>query len=262
MIMKRITTAGALVAGALLASQAAHANTFVGNDVYMGFQNSSASDDYILNLGTLSSIVGQSSVVNLSSDFSSSDFGSVYNGGSGTTLAAVVGAANNVNDSFGTETRTSNFGDPGVAGSTGPTTLEHYSQDSTVYADLSSIAAPATTGGSLDSTKSWSAKVGPTEATGNFYSATGFNPNSAITTSSVLYEDLYLSTDTQSNPRSDAGAPYVYEGYFTIDFTGSTPDVTFTGADVAVPEPATYGILAGVGVLVLALRRQLTGVIA
>jgi hypothetical protein len=42
----------------------------------------------------------------------------------------------------------------------------------------------------------------------------------------------------------------VYEGYFTFMNNG---EVTFT----AVPEPATYGILAGIGLLALAVRRQI-----
>jgi hypothetical protein len=262
MHIKDITKAGALVAGALLACQGAQASINE-NGVYMGFQNTGASADYIVNLGSLSSIIGQTSVVDLSSDFSLSDFSSVYGTGSSATLAAVVGAANNSSDAFGTALRTSNIGDPAVAGSTDPngTGLNH-TQDNTVYADISSINAPASPGGQLDTGKTWSSKVSPTQASGNYYSAAGFNPNSTITTSSVLYEDLYLTTDTHATGLGDTAKPFVYEGYFTIDFTGSTPDVTFTGADVAVPEPATYGVLAGVGMLLLAMRRQLTGIIA
>lgn len=239
--MKKFITAAIAFGGAIMISQSAFSqNTFVGGTLYLGFQNDAASADYIVNLGSLSGMLGQSTVVNVSSDFSMSDFNSVNNI-SGTTLAAAVGAANNVNDSFGTVMRTSNVGNPKVAGSIAPTTLEHYSQDSTVFADLSSIPVPSTVGaGTLDSTKNWSSKVSPVNVTGNFYSATGFNPNSTVTTSSVLYEDLYLSTDTDSsNPRTDPGQPYVYQGYFTIDFTGASPKVTFSSTNV--PPTVTLG---------------------
>jgi hypothetical protein len=45
-----------------------------------------------------------------------------------------------------------------------------------------------------------------------------------------------------------------YEGYFTFQTDGEV-DFT-TAAVVAVPEPATYGLLAGAGLLAVAKRRQ------
>lgn len=234
--MKKLITAAFAFGGAIMISQSAfgQAISVQANEVYLGFQNNVATADYIINLGTLSSILGQSSVVNLSGDISSSDFSSVNNG-SGTTLAAVVGAANNVNDAFGTITRTANIGNPAVAGSTAPTGNWNYSEDQTVYSSLTPMHVPTIAGaGSLDSTKSWSTAISPIQG-GNYYTASGFNPNSTVTTSSVVYEDLYLTTDTSGGGRNDAGNPWVYQGYFTIDFTGSSPKLTFSSTNV----PAT-----------------------
>ncbi|HUA39332.1 MAG TPA: hypothetical protein VMA35_13150, partial [Candidatus Sulfopaludibacter sp.] len=77
--MKKLTRAALVVGGAILTFQSAFAQpSFVQNDLYLGFQNSGGggSADYIINLGPVSGIVGQSSVVDLSSDFSSSLFNS------------------------------------------------------------------------------------------------------------------------------------------------------------------------------------------
>ncbi|HTQ50230.1 MAG TPA: hypothetical protein VMJ12_05925, partial [Candidatus Acidoferrales bacterium] len=73
--MKKITTAAVLFCGAILISQSA-LGQFVANDLYMGFENQAGggSSDYIINLGAASGIVGGSSVVDLSTSFSLSDF--------------------------------------------------------------------------------------------------------------------------------------------------------------------------------------------
>src|SRR5579859_4493676 len=128
--MKYLTTAALLVGGAILASQSGFAqNTFVQNDLYLGFQNSGGGGtaDYIINLGAASGIVGQSSVVDLSSDFSLSLFNnSSLQGTSSHIVGGVVGAATSAFNSgtavvYGTALRTSNIGTPALAGSSAPT---------------------------------------------------------------------------------------------------------------------------------------------
>ena len=69
--------------------------------------------------------------------------------------------------------------------------------------------------------------------------------------------DLYHDNDSGT-----AGRNYLYQGYFNLDIgtaSGnlSSADLTYDPA-VPVPEPASYGLLAGAGLLVLGLRRQFT----
>ncbi|HLX96256.1 MAG TPA: PEP-CTERM sorting domain-containing protein [Verrucomicrobiae bacterium] len=253
--MKKLITAALLLGGVILASQSAFGQ-FIGNDLYMGFQNSAggAASDYIINFGAASGIVGSSSVVDLSSDFSLSDFNSVL-GTSSSMFAGVVGGSNgNPPDLYVTQLRSGGAGTPSVAGSTSPATF--YKGDLLVgYSDLSqlTLAAPPAGAGVLDSSKAWVNYVEPTFTVGTFYGDTGINPDSSVSPSTVVYEDLWYD----SNSSSSVKQPFTYEGYFTLDLTGGNPSLTFTPA--AVPEPATLGLLGGAGLLLLAFRRRLGG---
>jgi hypothetical protein len=69
-----------------------------------------------------------------------------------------------------------------------------------------------------------------------------------------VYEGLWETPDAANSQSS------IYEGYFTFQTDG---EVDFNGADVsAVPEPSTYGLIAGIGLLALAFRRQVRSVVA
>src|ERR1019366_733262 len=97
--MKRLTKAGILAIGAALVSQAAQAQ-FTPNNLYLGLTQSSATSDYLINLGAASSITGQASVVNLSSDFSLSVFNSIFTGGATGVSMGVVGGKNQFPSSY------------------------------------------------------------------------------------------------------------------------------------------------------------------
>ena len=99
---------------------------------------------------------------------------------------------------------------------------------------------------------SWNTQIAPTTGNpNNFLGLTGYNPN-GIATSSVIVEDLYKGVNSGGTVSMN------YVGYFTFDNTGASPSFGFTpSAFVPVPEPATYGLMAGVGLLLLSLRRQL-----
>lgn len=262
--MKKLTRAALLVGGAILASQSAFAqSTFGNNDLYLGFQNSGGggSADYIINLGQASGIVGGSAVVNLSSDISTSLFNDPsLQGTSPQIYFGVIGAsaAQNPSDVYGTQLRTSNFGNPAVAGSprpnNDPSLWLDTAQDTLAAQKLSSLDAPAAGTGVLDGSKSWEAVVEPTLTGSSFLGTVGFNPNSAVSTSTPVYEDLWETSDSSSS-RGDPGQPFVYLGYFTLDLTGSNPSLTFTPQ--AVPEPTVLGLLGGAGFLFLSFRRRL-----
>jgi hypothetical protein len=256
--MKKLTTAAALVGGALLASQSAFASA-VANDLYLGFQNQNGggSSDYIINLGAASGIIGQSSVVDLSSSFSSTLFNDPTLQGTSPSqiMGGVAGGSNagNPSDVFLTQLRTSNIGTPGSAGSS-VTKVMTRAQDNSAYSAFAQITGPAAGGGFLDTGKSWENFVEPANTSSTFIGNTGLNPDSLVSTSSVLYEDLWETS--RSSLTGSSG--YSYLGYFTLDLTGGNPVLTFTGSLVSVPEPVTYGMFAGGGLLLLALRRQLT----
>lgn len=248
--MKKWTTAAFLVGAAVLACHSSFGQA-VDNDLYFGFQNQAGSgtEDYIINLGAASGIVGGSSPVNLSSDFSMSLYDDVL-GSSSSVQGGVIGAANtgNPSDVFLTQLRSGGAGNSLVAGSSVTATLSK-SGDNLTFSDLGSLYSPAADTGGLDTGKSWENLVDPANSTGTFQSNTGLNPDSTVNTSSVLYEDLWETTSSASTGQR----PYEYLGYFTLDLTGGSPSLTFTPA----PEPSSIVISGAGGILLLLLRNRL-----
>ncbi|HUA67100.1 MAG TPA: hypothetical protein VMA13_01015 [Candidatus Saccharimonadales bacterium] len=250
--MKHLTAKVLLLGGAILASSSAFAqNTFVQNDLYLGFQNSTGGGtaDYIINLGPVTNIIGSNVVVNLSSAFSSTLFNDPsLQGTSAQIFGGVVGGENYAAGGgtayiYGTQLRTGNFGNPALPGSS-LTQLAKQSQDNSAESALSQLNAPAAGMGLLDSTKSWEAFVEPTPTASSFFGNVGFNPDSAVSTSSILYEDLWETKDS-GDARGSQGQPYTYLGYFTLDLTGSSPKFTFTSTNVpaSLVPPAISSII-------------------
>jgi hypothetical protein len=79
----------------------------------------------------------------------------------------------------------------------------------------------------------------------------GVNPLHTFV-SSILVEDVWNETLTPSGGLT----PWQFLGVLTMDLSGSSPNVFFDAAS-PVPEPGTYGVLAGLGLLALSLRKQL-----
>lgn len=248
--MKHLAIASALIAGAIMASQSVQAqNTVTANDLYMGFQNAAGggSADYIINLGSAFSLIDSTSVIDLSSDFSLSDFDSTAlqgNNSGATIMGGIVGGSNGntPSDLFVTT----------LAGSAAPLSLTR-SQDNSAFAAFSQVMGPGVGSGVLDSSKSWETSIEPAFSAGTFYGVTGDNPDSTVSTGTVLYEDLWGT----SNSSGLGGAqPFTYEGYFTLDLTGDgSPELTFTSALVPVPEPSTY-LVSSVGAVLFLLFRS------
>jgi hypothetical protein len=225
-IMKKSTIAVILVGGAILAAQSAFAQfSFVPDDLYMGFQNQagSATTDYIINLGAASGIVGSNSVVDLSADFSLTDFDAVL-GASPSMFGGVVSGNQNTPDIYATQLRSGGPGNPAVPGSTMSSTPTR-TTDANAASALSQLNGPAAgTTGLLDTTKTWEAYVEPTLSASSFYGNTGVNPDSAIGSGGILYEDLWYNKNTKLT----GGTPWNYEGYFTLNLSGGGPSLTFT----------------------------------
>lgn len=243
MKMRNLATTALLVGGAVLASQSVFGQQTYSanpNDLLFGFENQAggATEDYIINLGSPVSIVGKSTVVDLSGDFSLTDFNAVLSGSS-SMYGGVIAAANNSNsgtpntaDVYLTQLRAGGAGTPSVPGSSVLAQMSR-AQDNTTYASLSgSLASPSAGTGILDTGKSWESEVEPGALnSGNqaaFQSDTGLNPDSLVGTSAVLYEDLWES----SSSTLSGTKPYTYLGYFTLDLTGANPKLTFTGVNV------------------------------
>jgi hypothetical protein len=230
------------------AAQMAQAG-FTVNDLYIGFGESTATSDYIIDLGQPAS---GSTVVDLSSDFSLATFNSVFTGGANGVMVAVVGG-DNVFGQYGvyaTQVRIGGAGDPSVPGSS--LTAAHSSTAmsggaAAVSSILSSTVNGLPTAGNsvVDSTKSYTSVVDTTGVQNNFIGKTGVNPAGTIDSSGIIYEDLYHATTS---------SPYTYMGYFTVDPGASS--ITFTPA-AAVPEPSTCAILAA-GLLGVLLRRRIS----
>ncbi len=233
--MKQLAKAGILAVGAVLVSQAAQA-AFTANDLYLGFTQSSASGDYLINLGQASSIVGQSTVVNLSSDFDLGMFNTIFTGGAAGVNMGVVGGINQFPSSYdfyvtapvGADLSGLNYSSTAIGTAVGP---------------IARLAAPAAGTGINDTSKSWAANI-PVNAPNDFYGATGLNPDLAINGSGIISEGLWKEIPGSST----------YLGYFTLDTSVSaSPSLTFTSIQ-AVPEPTTTAVLAG-GALLLGIFR-------
>jgi hypothetical protein len=223
--MKNFITAALLVGGAVLASQSALAQA-TANNLYMGFQNQAgnANEDYIINLGAASNIVGGSSVVTLSSDFSISDFNAVLSTSSN-VQGGVVGVFQSSSnpDMYATQLRSA-LGTPATPGSTAPAPTSKSIINDAASPVLGGLDGPAVGTGVLDTGKSWESVVEPGTAPLNFYGQSGVNPDSTIAPASVVYEDLWYVADNSLSGVSN----WIYEGYFTLDLTGGSPKLTFT----------------------------------
>jgi len=253
--MKNLITAAIALSGAIMAGQAVFGQA-VPNDLYFGFENQAAggTQDYIINLGPASGIVGGSTVVTLSSYFSLADFNAVL-GVSSTMYGGVVGAANNSNSGtpntayvYTTELRSGGAGTPSVPGSTAPAALTR-SFDNGAYTAISGMVSPSAGTGVLDSTKSWESDVEPTFTTQSFYGQTGVNPDSLVSKTVVLYEDLWYTT----NNAISGSKPFSYLGYFTLDLTGGGAKLTFTpkNAPAQLSAPTITSISKSAGTVTL-----------
>jgi hypothetical protein len=222
--MKRITKTALLAAIALAVATPAQAATYTG-DLLIGFTSQSGSD-FIFDLGQASSLTdGQT--FNLSSALSSFNLNTVNWG--------IIG------DKNVSGVRTAWTTTSGTTPNTVPNTTTWGSLDTATK----SIYQNFPVGGAGDSftilatdDNSWNQQTINGSLTTQYHNAYE-NPNLVGLGSESFYSLV-----------ANGSAPTL-AGNFTLDSGGI---VTFTAT--AVPEPGTYGLLAGAGLLVLSFRRQ------
>ena len=269
--MNKIIKSTMLAAGAVLVTQGAHAQ-FANGDLLLGFTTSGSANEFVADLGNFSSVVGVGGTtpVNLSSDVNGGNgltsFSSVFASGPNGLNVGVAGG----NNSFGassiyvTAARIGGAGNPAVAGSSTPTSLAHTPGKAGIaaVASMDSASGLSLSGGQSGvfaragnaAGYSWfNGLENLTPPVGTSYlESTGYNPDSTAS-GSVVFLDLYGTPSTSSSGTYN----FSYQGYFTFDDSGASPTLTFTPAATAVPEPSTYGIIAGAGLLLVCLRNRI-----
>jgi hypothetical protein len=96
--------------------------------------------------------------------------------------------------------------------------------------------------------------IGTAPVGSSFSWDTEINPNKPNTVAAALGEDIGTGVSSQLDlwtVDANNDAP-VLDGYFTFN---TTSDI-LTFDTVSVPEPTTYGLLAGAGLLIVSLRNQ------
>ena len=252
--MNKIATTAVLAIAAALFTQGARGQSYNDDDLILGFNLNGGASDYVINLGSSSTIVGGSSVVDLSGSFNRSTFNSLWASPTGPRVGVVGGANSTSVDVFQTATRGGGVGaSAAVKGSEAVPATINITTKSKLQGDLGALIAAnltlSTAGSSVvDSSKNYTSKIAGSTIGGTttWWGQQSVNPQSTFDVTGIVYEDLFFGT---------AGGAYSYQGYFTIDLSGSSGSITFTPKDlVAVPEPRTYGIIAGAGLLWLTLR--------
>jgi hypothetical protein len=248
------TRSAILATYAALISQIAHAQSFNPNDLYVGFVDPHGTTDYLIDLGAANTIAGAGSVMDLSSEFSSTMFSSFLGGDNITNVSVgVVGGQSSFNpflvDLYATAFRSGGAGDASLPGSDLSPFNHSQSVLDSAANDLSVVGFPAAGSGVLvnsGANNSWTKNVAPAFAAGTFYGDSGVNPMSTFDSSGVLHEDLWKATPNSA---------YTYLGYFTLDSGNST--LTFT----PVPEPGILPVFfCGGALLLLSLGRHRAGI--
>ncbi len=258
--MNTLTKMAVVSAAAVLVAQGARAQIANG-DLVLGFTGTGATtQDYVIDLGSLTSFNSQSSTIQ--------HLGGLVNLGSFAVPNPVIGSMN-VGVLFGSGNGvTGDYVGYGILRS-----------GNNAAGTVGTEAAPATPSGGSFVTLAANAGNGTTLGTPANTTALSFTGNAnPLTTGGVAQNlnaqdvlnpmagtsialDLFESTRLAPSGRSTPASAFTYEGTLNIDLSGANAVVDFTPAGFAsaVPEPSTYGLIGGAGLLFMALRRQLRG---
>ncbi|MGC9944625.1 MAG: PEP-CTERM sorting domain-containing protein [Verrucomicrobiota bacterium] len=253
--MKNLYRVALLAALGLATASVANAQTTpAAGDFLLGFNDAagptSAQNDYVIDLGSETQFTS-SATLNLSSDFSVSTFNSAFgtdadalsgNGGN-TSLSDVAVGAVGGNGTLPNKQFYQTLGIGSAVGSSSIGTAINLAGPA--YGEYSSATANGFS--YLVATSPGSAGTDPSDS----IASVSLNPLSYLT-SGIVTEGVYEAQTVVSGRTTTYSSAEV--GTLTINL--NTDSITYAGIS-AVPEPSTYGLLAGFGLLVVAVRRQM-----
>jgi hypothetical protein len=276
--MKNHLYRSALVAALGLAgATAAHAQTVPNTgDLVIGFTSTAAgvTQDYFVDIGQFSALTSPND--NLSSLLSFSTLQSVFGSAltSGNVNVGVIGADSVNGLLWDTSKRNSGPFTPDytVANSTAPgtPTSGQLSAAQSTAGGLNVGPSGGSVGYAKSNNDSWSSLIAQkpgakSDSTAygtlgiNSFAAQVSNPMATVAADGSGGFTVNLDLYGDNNNNGTTGRKFLYDGYFSMDYntTSDSLSLVFDPA-AAVPEPGTYGLLAGAGLLLVALRRQFT----
>ncbi len=232
----------ALGLGGITAAQA--------QDALLGFNDaagpSGAQNDYVIDLGAGSQFT-PTATLNLSSLFSASTFTTAFNADASYLNNVAAGFVMGYN---GTLDQSLPSASP--VGTTPSNTLFNNSEGAAQAGIPAIVQSSATANG-------WSAEIAQSPTSGGSIGAPSLgvstgNPMGTLS-SGVLSLEIYQDTANSYGNRNQSQNAWTDLG--TLAMNANSGTVTFTGVS-AVPEPATYGLFASAGLLIVALRHKLS----
>jgi hypothetical protein len=238
--MNKFTKIAVVAATAALAAQGLRAQTAPGGDLILGFTSGTATSDYVVDLGAIPSVpTDLGSAINLS-QFGTGGAPSIGN------MSVGVIFGNPVNSGPGDYVGFSvSHGGAAPVTPSGNSVTGAGTQAGSVL-----IGTPANTLGT-----SFTGQSAVTTA-GTFANYFQTDPRLSMPGTSLvldIYESMRIASTGRGTPTATA---FSLIGTLSLDLSGGTPHAEFT--PTAVPEPSTYGLIAGAGLLLVALRRRLS----
>jgi hypothetical protein len=261
--MNKITRQALVLAALAFTAEAVHAQNV---DLVLGLETVNSSgpsyvNNYMLNIGGAVSDVGAGGGANhlLGASMNLGDLSTLFSGGGfDTVLASVQGGINSggatarylyttvLRQGSGTDysiagTETAPAGSRGAVASAAGNPPTLISQNTALQTHGGSVPLVGATAGNSFTTLI----VTPANTAG------APNGESLVGTSGIFFLDLFRDTFTST---IGAAVPFTYQG--SIELNLNNGQISFLDGPTAVPEPSTYGLLAGAGLLMVILRNQ------
>jgi hypothetical protein len=268
--------AGVAVMAALQTQAQSFSYTDGSEDILLNFHSGTAGNDLVVDINTYNSLgLNVNNIANFSGQVLASSLvtGEYGTPSTGTPVGFSAGAADSGNTDTMWLTRAQSGTTQGTASSQPSSIAASY-----INSDIDAIgdgganqrsSSPANGAAVVPSTATDSYQSQAQNGLGSGLSVYGFGGRlgvaGAVGSATASFDSIQNGSGNVyeglwETPYSGQSESSTYLGYFTFQKDG---EVDFNGADVsAVPEPSTYGLIAGIGLLALAFRRQLRSVVA